>query len=71
MEEEQAGLAQQVRATSPQLEEVDHEEGETHDQETVSFTSPTSDSATLHSVSLAKAEQDRPSASWHCLTWDW
>ena len=55
MEEEQAGSAQQVQPTSPQLEEVDYEEGEEHDQSTVSFTSPKLDSATEHLVRLAKA----------------
>ena len=58
MEEEQAGSAK-VQATSPQLEEVDYEEGEEHDQSTVSFTSPKLDSATEHWVGLAKADQDQ------------
>ena len=53
------GSAQQVQATSPQLEEADYEEGEEHDQGTVSITSPTSDSATEHLASLAKAEKDQ------------
>jgi len=58
MEEEQAGSAQ-VQATSPQPEEVDYEEGEEHDQSTVSLTSPKLDSSTAHWVGLAKADQDQ------------
>ena len=46
------------RSTSPQLEEVDYEEGEEIDQPVISFTSPKSDSAMMHYVSAKKKQQD-------------